>query len=121
MKAKILVVEDNTINSKLAQRVLSHEGFEVAIAGDAESALTHVQASPPDLILLDLQLPGMDGLSLTRLLKADPRTRTIQVVAFTAHAMKHELEKARAAGCDGCITKPIDTRQFPAQVAAFLA
>jgi CheY-like chemotaxis protein len=89
-------------------------------AGDAEGALEVLRETLPALILLDIGLPGMDGLSLTRMLKADPRTRDIRIVALTAFAMKGDEEKALEAGCDGYITKPIDTRKLTTQVARWL-
>ena len=120
MSARILVVDDNPTNLKLASEVLELEGHEVRRAMDAEQALEVLQMDLPDLILMDIALPGMDGLELTRRLKADARTRAIPIVALSAFAMKGDEEKARASGCDGYITKPINTRTFPAQVAAFL-
>lgn len=116
----ILIVDDNPTNLKLAKVLLVKEGYEIRTAGDAEEALTVLQDFHPRLILMDLQLPGMDGLTLTRKLKADPGTQTIQVVALTAYAMKGDEEKARAAGCDGYIAKPIDTQAFPSQIAGYL-
>ena len=118
--ALILVVDDNPTNLKLVADVLEFEGCRVITAGDAEEAQTIIARTPPELILMDIALPGMDGLTLTRLLKADPATRHIRVVALTAFAMKGDDSKAADAGCEGYITKPIDTRKFPAQVAAFL-
>jgi CheY-like chemotaxis protein len=120
-ETRILVVDDNPVNIKLAAALLSRAGYAVDQTGDAETALALIQASPPDLVLLDLQLPKMDGLELARLLKADERTRHVILVAFTAHAMKGDRERAAAAGCSGYLTKPIDTRVFARQVAAFLA
>jgi CheY-like chemotaxis protein len=119
-RAPILVVDDNPTNLKLVADVLEFEGHHVITAGDAEEAQTIIARTPPDLILMDIALPGMDGLTLTRQLKADPQTRHIRVVALTAFAMKGDDNKATAAGCEGYITKPIDTRKFPAQVAAYL-
>jgi CheY-like chemotaxis protein len=116
---QILVVEDHPINVKLV-RLLLQQCYEVVTAGDAEEALQVLQHSRPDLILMDVQLPGMDGLELTRRLKADPRTRGIVVVALTAYAMKGDEDKALAAGCSGYITKPLDTKTFLRQVAAYL-
>lgn len=119
--ATILIVDDNSINLKLAADVLKFEGHSVARAGDAEEAqevLKHVQ---PNLILMDIQMPGMDGLTLARLLKANPAYQHILIVALTAFAMKGDEEKARKAGCDGYITKPIETRKLPGQVAEILA
>lgn len=119
-EARILVVDDNSTNLKLVSDVLAFDGYRILKASDAESAQAVIHETPPDLILMDIALPGMDGLTLTRLLKADERTRHIVVVALTAFAMKGDDEKARAAGCDGYITKPIDTRALPALVAGFL-
>lgn len=118
--ALILVVDDNPTNLKLVVDVLSFEGCRVITAGDAEEAQTIIARTPPELILMDIALPGMDGLTLTRQIKADPKTKNVRVVALTAFAMKGDDGKAVAAGCEGYITKPIDTRRFPAQVAAFL-
>jgi len=116
----VLIVDDNAANLKLAKVVLAKEGYEIRTAGDAEEALKVLQEFKPRLILMDLQLPGMDGLTLTRQLKAEPGTRDILIVALTAYAMKGDDEKAQAAGCDGYITKPIDTQAFPAQIAGYL-
>jgi CheY-like chemotaxis protein len=117
----ILIVDDNAANLKLARVLLSGEGYEVLTAGDAEQALELLESFRPRLILMDLQLPGMDGLELTRRLKADPARRDIAVIALTAYAMKGDEEKARAAGCDGYVTKPIDTEKLPRQVADHLS
>lgn len=117
----VLIVDDNAANLKLAKVLLVKEGYEVRTAGDAEEALKVMEGFKPRLILMDLQLPGMDGLTLTRKLKAEPATRDIVIVALTAYAMKGDEEKARAAGCDGYITKPIDTQSFPGLVAQTLA
>ncbi|HET6149425.1 MAG TPA: response regulator [Polyangia bacterium] len=116
----ILIVDDNPQNLKLVRVLLSSEGYAVSTAGDAEQALTVLASFMPRLILMDLQLPGMDGLELTRRLKADPLRREIVVVALTAYAMKGDEEKARAAGCDGYIAKPIDTDALPAIIARHL-
>jgi CheY-like chemotaxis protein len=116
----ILIVDDNPVNLKLASCVLQSADFQVLEAVDAVQALAIIRQTPPDLILMDIALPGMDGLTLTRQLKADEATRHIGIVALTASAMKGDDQKARAAGCDGYITKPIDTRKFPEQVAAIL-
>jgi len=119
--ARILVVDDNRTNLKLVSELLAHEGHEVISAIDAEQAQILAHTILPDLILMDIALPGMDGLTLTRHLKADSRTRHIPVVALTAFAMKGDEQKALDAGCDGYITKPIDTRSLPAEVAGMLA
>jgi two-component system cell cycle response regulator len=121
MSAKILVVEDNPTNLKLVSDVLEFEGYDILKAVDAEEAQVVLAATLPDLILMDIALPGMDGLTLTRKLKAGERTRGIRIVALTAFAMKGDDQKALDAGCDGYITKPIDTRKLPDQVAGFLA
>jgi len=118
--ARILIVDDNKTNLKLASDVLAFEGYEILNASDAESAQAIIRNTPPDLILMDIALPGMDGLTLTRLLKLDESTRRIVVVALTASAMKGDDARAREAGCDGYITKPINTRTFPNAVAAYL-
>jgi len=120
MSARILIVDDNPTNLKLASQVLEVEGCTVDQAADAEQAQEMLQHITPDLILMDIALPGMDGLTLTRKLKTDEKLRHVPVVAMTAFAMKGDDRKALDAGCDGYITKPIDTRKFPQQVAAFL-
>lgn len=120
MSARILIVEDNPTNLKLASQVLETEGYLVDQAADAEQAQAMLEHMSPDLILMDIALPGMDGLTLTRRIKADARLKHIPVVAMTAFAMKGDDRKALDAGCDGYITKPIDTRRFSLQVSAFL-
>jgi CheY-like chemotaxis protein len=117
----ILVIDDNPVNAKLAGFLLQAAGYEVTTAEDATEALARIAQRRPQLILMDLQLPGMDGLTLTRQLKADPQLAAIPIVALTASATKGDEEKALDAGCDGYIAKPIDTRAFAAQVAAYLA
>jgi CheY-like chemotaxis protein len=117
----ILIVDDNAQNLKLARVVLANEGFDVQTASNAEDALQLLRTVTPRLILMDIQLPGMDGLELTRQLKADPATRSVCVIALTAYAMKGDDEKAFAAGCDGYITKPIDIERLPAVVSSYLA
>lgn len=116
----ILIVDDNAVNLKLARVLLSSEGYDVRTAADAEEALALLSKFKPRLILMDIQLPGMDGLELTRKLKADPTMRGVVILGVTAYAMKGDEERILAAGCDGYIAKPIDTRRLPAQVAAFL-
>lgn len=118
--ACILVVDDNVINLKLVSDLLEYEGYQVLKAKDAEEAQLVIQQTPPALILMDIALASMDGLALTRLLKAAPATRHITVVALTAFAMKGDDQKAYEAGCDGYITKPIDTRKLPGLVAEYL-
>lgn len=118
---EILIIDDNPTNLKLARVVLAGEGYAVRTANDAEEALRALATFTPRLILMDIQLPGIDGLELTRRLKADPATKDITIVALTAYAMKGDEEKARAAGCDGYITKPIDAITLPQQVAEHVA
>lgn len=117
---RVLLVEDNPLNLELATDLLEACGIEVISANTGETGVKLAQEQKPDLILMDLSLPGMDGLQATAALKADPRTRSIPVVAVTAHAMKGDEQKALAAGCEGYITKPIDTRMFPTLVAEYL-
>jgi two-component system cell cycle response regulator len=119
-KPAILIVDDNSSNLRLAEVLLSGEGYDVRTAPDAEQALELLQTFRPRLILMDIQLPGMDGLELTRRLKADPVHGTVPVVALTAYAMKGDAERALAAGCSGYIPKPIDTRRFAAEVARYV-
>jgi two-component system, cell cycle response regulator DivK len=116
----ILIVDDNAANLKLARVVLTLEGHVVRTAGDAEEALELLKTFRPRIILMDIQLPGMDGLQLTRKLKADPATRDIVIIALTAYAMKGDDLKVLAAGCDGYVTKPIDLDSLPALVADHL-
>ena len=118
---RILIVDDNAANLKVARLALEGEGFEVRVAEDAEAALAVLGEFRPGLILMDIQLPGIDGLELTRRLKADAATHDIVIVAVTAFAMKGDREKALAAGCDGYIAKPIDPIRLPEQVAGFLS
>jgi two-component system cell cycle response regulator DivK len=118
--APLLIVDDNEVNLELASFILLAAGFDVATALDAEQALQSIQARRPRLILMDIQLPGMDGLALTRLLKADPATRDIVVVAFTAYAMAGDETRMLAAGCDAYLSKPIDLASFARQVRALM-
>lgn len=118
--APILIVDDNPTNLKLVSYLMKAQGYDVATAGDADSALASIAARRPRLILMDLQLPGIDGLELTRRLKADPATRDIIVIAVTAFAMKGDRDKAIEAGCDDYVAKPIDTRGLPALIARHL-
>ena len=117
---RILVIEDNPLNLELVRTLLEIHGYEVIDSGSAEEGIERARTEQPQLIFIDLSLPGTDGLTATQLLKADASTRHIPVVALTAHAMKGDDERARQAGCDGYMTKPIDTRSFPAAVARFL-
>jgi len=115
-----LVVEDNEVNQLLTASVLEREGFVVDLAADSAQALEQLRARTPDVILMDVQLPGVDGLTLTRQIKADPATAQITIVALTAHAMTGDREQTLAAGCAGYISKPIDTRTFARQVRDFM-
>jgi CheY-like chemotaxis protein len=118
---RILIVDDNATNLKLVAYLMRANGYTVETALDAETALVRIGDNHPDVILMDIQLPGIDGLELTRRLKADPKTRDIVIVAVTAYAMKGDQAKALAAGCDDYITKPIDTRTLPETIARHLA
>ena len=117
MAERVLIVDDNPTNLKLVAYLVKANGYEVETAGDAEAALAAIRANPPKVVLMDLQLPGVDGLELTRQLKADPATRDIAIIAVTAYAMKGDREKAIEAGCDDYVTKPIDTRALPEVIA----
>lgn len=112
----VLIVDDNAQNLKLARVLLSRHGYDVRTACDAEEALREIASATPRLILMDLQLTGMDGFELTRRLKSSPGTRDIVIIAVTAYAMKGDAERARQAGCDGYVAKPIDTRTLPALI-----
>ena len=105
--ARVLVIEDNPANLKLATLLLKNAGHTVLSAVDAETGLTQARAEQPDLILMDIQLPGMDGLAATTLLKKDPETAAIPIIALTAMAMKEDQQKTFEAGCDAYITKPL--------------
>ena len=116
----VLVVEDNPRNLKLVRAVLEHSGFDVVAATTGEEGVALARQSSPDLILMDLQLPGIDGTEALRQLRSHPSSRTIPVVAVTAFAMKEDRDHARAAGFDGYVQKPISTRALPRQVQRFL-
>ncbi|HKC18854.1 MAG TPA: response regulator [Candidatus Dormibacteraeota bacterium] len=120
MNQFILVVEDNPANQMLVQAVLEIDGYRVVVTASANEAVEQIRRETPDLILMDVQLPGQDGLSFTRQLKADAATANIPVVALTAHAMSGDRDLALEAGCSGYIAKPIDTRMFADQVRGFL-
>lgn len=115
-----MIVDDNAANLKLARVLLAGEGYEVRTAMNAEEALAEMASRRPRLILMDIQLPGMDGLALTRRLKNDPATRDVVILALTAYAMKGDEERVLAAGCNGYVSKPIDTRALPKLVAEYL-
>jgi CheY-like chemotaxis protein len=116
----VLVVDDNTDNLVLTRFLLEAGGFNVQTAEDAEQALEVLKTYHPLLILMDLQLPGMDGLELTRQLRANPVWSDVIIVALTAYAMKGDEENAMAAGCDGYITKPVSTRTFASVVRGYM-
>ena len=118
---RILIVDDHVTNIELTRFVLEADGLLVDAVSNARQALQQIHASPPDLVLMDIQMPGIDGLDLTRRLKADPATRQIVVVAFTAYAMKGDEARLRNAGCDGYLAKPINVARFADQVRALLA
>jgi CheY-like chemotaxis protein len=116
----VLVIDDNAANLLLTKTLLQANGYLVREAGNAEDGVRAATEAMPDLILMDIQLPGQDGLAATRALKADPATASIPVIALSAYALPAEKEAALAAGCNGYITKPIDTRAFPIEIARLL-
>ncbi len=115
---RVLIVDDNAMNVAIAEVVLLAEHFEVETAADGLLALERALVFKPDLILMDIQMPGIDGIEVTRRLKADPQTQHIRIAAFTAFAMRGDEAKMRAAGCDAYLSKPIDVKRFGAQVRA---
>ena len=117
---RMLIIEDNDLNFELAADLLEAKGFSVSRACTAEDGLRLARVNAPDLVLMDFSLPGMDGLHATRVLKSDPMTCHLPVIALTAHAMKGDEEIARNAGCDGYLPKPIDTRTLIATITRFL-
>ena len=119
--AKILIIEDNPENMKLATLLLSNLGHAALCAVDAETGLTQARTCEPELILMDIQLPGMDGFAATRILKSDPVTASIPIIALTAMAMKEDQEKSRVAGCDGYIAKPLRYKELYAAINALLS
>ena len=121
MTKRVVLIEDHPMNVDLVTDLLEIGGYAVLSAREARCGLELVRREKPAFVLMDIGLPDMDGLTATGLLKKDPSTRHIPVIALTAHAMKDDEQKALAAGCDGYITKPIDTRRFFAQVAEFAA
>jgi CheY-like chemotaxis protein len=117
---RILIVDDNAMNIDLVSFLLAADSMQVESAADAAQASARIAALPPDLILMDIQMPGVDGLELTRRLKADPATRRIPIVALTAYAMKGDEDRMLAAGCDGYIAKPVEVATFTRRVREFL-
>jgi len=120
MTARVLVVEDTPANMKLVTVLLAKQGYEVIQARTAEDAIMIARSDPPDLVLMDMHLPGMDGLEATGILKSDETTRAIPVIAVTAMAMRGDEERIRAAGCDGYVAKPIRYKEFLTEVANVL-
>ena len=121
MNAPILVIEDNDLNRELVTDLLEANSFIVYQAREAEQGLRLAREYMPDLVLMDLSLPGMDGLAATRALRDDPAIQHLTVIALTAHAMKGDESIALHAGCDGYLTKPIDTRSFVGKIRTFIA
>ncbi len=117
---RALVVDDNPLNLELARYVLEADGFVVDEAADVNEAWTRLRAARPDVVLVDIQLPGTDGLSLVRAIKATPGLDDIPLIAFTAYAMQGDEQRFLAAGCDGYLAKPIDVQSFAARVRSFL-
>ena len=116
----ILVVEDNPLNLELVSDILEANGYQVLQAINGKEAIEEVEKTQPELILMDIQLPGLDGLTVTGIIKDNPATANIPIIALTAHAMRGDEDKARQAGCDGYISKPIDTRSLPQTIRDFL-
>jgi len=116
----ILVVEDNALNMKLVKSLLTIGKHDMLEAPDAETGITLARDKRPDLILMDIQLPGMDGLTATRIIKEDPSVKDIPIVAFTSFAMEGDEEKAMEVGCAGYITKPLNTQNFLKTVESYL-
>jgi CheY-like chemotaxis protein len=116
-----LVIEDNALNMKLVRTLLQLLRIRVLEAGDAENGIQTALQELPELILMDIQLPGMDGLEATRIIKQNSALKHVPVVALTSYAMQGDEERALAAGCSGYITKPIDTKRFPEIIGAFLS
>lgn len=117
---RILVVEDSPMNRKILEVLLRGHGYEPLEAEDGNQAMEIISEDPPDLILMDMQLPGIDGYELTRRLRQDPATKDIPIIAVTANAMAGDDRKALDAGCDAYVAKPIDTRTFPELIASYL-
>ncbi|MCF6149662.1 MAG: response regulator [Candidatus Kuenenia sp.] len=116
----VMVVEDNEKNRKLMRVVLKAKGYSVIEATTGEEALNLLKEQTPDIILMDIQLPGIDGLTLIRQIKADPGKKNIPIIAVTAHAMKGDEQKILDSGCDAYVSKPVDTRELPVMVEKYL-
>lgn len=119
--ARVILVEDNAMNCRLIEFVLKRDGHSILIYENAEDAVREAAKVSPDIILMDIQLPGMDGLEATRRLKENPETAAVPVVAITAHAMRGDKERILAAGCAGYIAKPVNTRELSANLEQYLA
>ena len=120
--ARVLVVEDNDMNMQLVEYLLEEGGYQIVKAASGEDALSIARSGDPvDLILMDIHLPGIDGLSVVREMKTDERTKTIPILALTAHAMRGDRDRFLEAGCDGYISKPIDVKTFLTSIRSYLA
>ena len=117
---RILLVDDTRLNRELAKDILDLHGYTIIEASNGQEAIDHARHDNPDIILLDIELPDMSGLEVIRVLKDDPRTDAIPVVAFTAHVEEGDQDDIIASGCEGCITKPFDVASFPQRIAEFL-
>lgn len=120
MPYKILIVEDNENNRSLLRDLLTFHGYEIAVASDGEEGVTLARTMMPDLILMDIQMPGMDGMTASHLLKGGPATSRLKIIALTSFAMQGDKEKFLAAGFDGYLSKPINTRELPGLVRQWL-
>lgn len=120
MSQKILIVEDNENNRSLFRDVLTFHGYEISVASDGQEGLELARALSPDLVLMDIQMPGMDGLTAGSILKGDPATSGLKIIALTSFAMRGDREKIMAAGFDGYLSKPISTRELPDLVKNWL-
>jgi len=120
MPQKILIVEDNENNRSLFRDILTFHGYEITVASDGQEGVDTARRLAPDLILMDIQMPGMDGLTAGSLLKADPQTSALKIIALTSFAMQGDREKILAAGFDGYLSKPISTRELPRLVKQWL-
>lgn len=119
--ARVMLIEDNAMNARLVEHVLGRDGFEVSVLVSAEDSIEKAMELNPDIILMDIQLPGIDGLEATRQLKKNPATCNIPVIAITAHAMRGDEERILAAGCEGYISKPVNTRELSEKLKQYLA
>ena len=118
--AKILIVEDNEVNRNMLTRRLQRRGYEIVVSGDGEDGVGKARSDSPDLILMDMDLPVLDGWAATRMIKSSPETQSIPVIAFTAHAMAGDREKALEAGCDDYDTKPVEISRLLGKIEALL-